>query len=181
MLLFMIIISRKAYSLKQEDKFTLDEYFVKISDNKLYAKIFVVLVIIQFYFIWLIILKPSLIQPISETLLNISYVITLPEEIVVLVNSNAEEIINNNKVIIEIVNVEKIFKKEEKIIYLFQYFESIKEIINTSPSYVEKDCDLFRYYLRQLNFDEIIRSNTTLDEIRVFVDDIVQKYITNQL
>lgn len=100
-----------------------------------YDVIFWVITLLQIYLFWLILIKPAIIFMDTEILLEIPHII----------------------------KITKVYTIEEKIMYLFQYFEYC---IN-STDFVNKE--YFRHILRQIDFTVLICDKTTLKDIQVYV------------
>src|SRR3978361_168146 len=114
----------------------IDEYTTEESYefiyNKKYNSLYWIMVVLQGYIFWHTLIKPEIFFMYNEELFNNIIIIT------------------------------RTFTIEEKIMYLYQYFDYY---IQSTGLTIEEQ-DLLRYKLRQVNFQEIIKEITTLKDIK---------------
>jgi hypothetical protein len=112
-----------------------DKYTVNESDHWTYSRnhniIFWIAAAIQGYILWLLILKPELIISNSEVILD------------------------------SFLKITRIYTLEEKIMYLYNYFE----YYITHTGLTIKEQEKLRYLLREINYSNIINETTTLKDI----------------
>lgn len=114
-------------------------YQVYYSQNTtVYNSIFWITTLIQSYLFWILLLKPELFFPETEVLWN------------------------------NVFTIIKVYTYEEKVMYLFQYFEY------RIAGLTANEQELLRCILRMVAFDTIIDETTTLKDIIYYVKGFIQ-------
>lgn len=68
----------------------------------------------------------------------------------------------------------KVYSQEEKVIYLFQYFEFYSKVIP------EEDIDLLRYIIRQIDYS-LLMDNVNLKYIQVYIKLLIERYYLDNI
>jgi hypothetical protein len=118
--------------------------------SRTYNTIFWIATIIQGYIFWILILKPQLIFIETEILLELPY---------------------------DILKITRIYTLDEKIMYLYQYFEYYVQQINM----LEIDTEYIRYMLRQINYEILIDNTVMLKDIKVYIKLLIDNYYLNKM
>jgi hypothetical protein len=117
------------------------EYFNYVY-NRNYNIIFWIFAIIQGYIFWLLLLKPEIIFMDTEVLLELPF---------------------------NLIKIIKIYTTEEKIMYLFQYFE-----YNISTMDIDKE--YIRHIIRLIDYHDLIDNNVKLQDLQVYVKLLIDNY-----
>lgn len=118
--------------------------------SRTYNIIFWIATIIQGYLFWILILKARLTFIEAEILLELPY---------------------------DILKITKIYTLDEKIMYLYQYFEYYIQQQNMQ----EIDSEYIRYMLRQINYEILIDNTVMLKDIKVYIKLLVDNYYFNKM
>src|ERR1700729_893972 len=119
--------------------------------NRKYTIMFWIITIFQTYLFWLIISKPALVLS-DTTLIEIPF---------------------------NLLEIKKTYSIEEKIMFLFHYFEKISFILQTEN--ISIDIDYLRAILRQIDFQTLINNDTNIITLKYYVMGIFDNYfILNQ-
>lgn len=168
-IIIMGICAKGAYKKKIFNKFTLDEYESPYSENVFYKAIFWIICILQGYLFWLLILKVEIFILDTETLLNISFILKLPEEILCTMPYEGIKQMPENLLNYNMLTIKKVYTLEEKIQYLYAYFD----LYVSSSALASEDKDYLRHILRQMHF-EFIKDTTTLKDIQWFIKIFIE-------
>lgn len=114
--------------------------------NRKYAIMFWIIAVFQAYLFWLIIFKPALIL-LDTTLIQIPF---------------------------DLLEIKKTYSIEEKIMFLFQYFENISFILQAEK--ISIDIDSLRAILRQIDFQTLINNDTNIITLKYYVMGIFDNY-----
>ena len=139
-ILIIILISTlfsARFTYKREKEDPNYNHFPIYVYTKKYEIIFWLLTLLQCYFFWKILFKPYLVFMSSETLINIPF---------------------------DLLKITKIYTNEEKILYLYQYFE------NNVKIYISVDPEYMRHILRQIDFNYLFNNNITLLDIQAYLN-----------
>jgi hypothetical protein len=115
--------------------------------TKEYNIAFWILALILLFFYWIILIRPHIFFMESEVLWN--YLIT----------------------------IKKIYTVEEKIIYLYQYFDVYT---NQIPYIALNQIENIRHIIRHIDFSTMINENTTIETIRNYVKTLPELYVMNE-
>lgn len=67
-----------------------------------------------------------------------------------------------------IITIKKVYTVEEKIVYLFQYFEYCSSLTESSYMYIDRE--YLRYIIRQIDYNRLIDENITLKDLQVYIN-----------
>lgn len=152
--LLLMIVAYNILYCEISEEFTKDEDTSERIYNIKYSIIFWILVILQSYICWLILLKPELTFIKTEILIQMPY---------------------------EILTIKKIYTIEEKIFYLFQYFDFYLFLRKSQDVILAMDEDYLRYILRQIDYNNLITSDITLKDIEVYIKILLDNYSVKEI
>lgn len=143
MWIITIFYGKYTYALEQEDPN--DNKFPMYIYNKKYEIIFWVLIVLQCYVFWKILFKPEITFMGTEVLLELPF---------------------------DLLKINKNYNMEEKILYLFQYFEYKLNTIEP------ENHEYLRHILRKIDFNSIINLENQLNikDIEVYINLLLDNH-----
>jgi hypothetical protein len=138
----------KGYKDRYKGPFKEDHGFGWYTHTKEYNIAFWILALILLLIYWIILIRPHIFFMESEVLWN------------------------------HIITIKKVYTIEEKIMYIYQYFDHYVSRISNITEY---EVDNMRYLLRQMDFSTIISENTTIKMIREYIQELPQYHTWNNI
>ncbi len=138
--LLTIFYGKNTYALEKEDPN--ENKFPMYIYNRRYEVMFWLLIILQSYILWKVLFKPQILFMNTETLLQLPF---------------------------DLLKISKNYNLEEKILYLFDYFEF--KLHSIEP----KNHEYLRHILRQIDFDSLITSENPRD-IQVYINLFLENH-----
>lgn len=149
-LIIMLFCSNNTFYKKYANEYSSDEAYIGSIHNTKYVIIFWIITILQGYLFWLIIFKPQIMFINTEILLQLPY---------------------------DIIYIEKVYSIQEKIMYLFQYFEYYLMLFDSQ----DLDKEYLRHILRQMKFLDLFQNDDiNLRDIQVYIKLLIDNYYIQQ-